>query len=412
MGERPNMAVELAGMRMKNPVLLASGTCGLRAGVRGPDRFECAGRDHGEGDSEPWSGNNTPRLVETPGGLLNAIGLQNPGVDGFVREYLPFLRRFDVPVIVNIWGRTVEEYAEVAARFDGVPGVHALELNISCPNIKAGGMEFGTDPVTAARVIALVRSRTGLPLIPKLAPNVPNIALFARIAEENGADAISLINSVPGMVIDVETRRPVLANGVGGVTGPAIRPIAVRLVWQAARAVKIPVIGMGGIATGRDALEFLIAGASAVAVGGDVPRSGHGTARGGGDREYLVRHGMSDVRELVGESGVQEVVPHEAKRRLDGPSARAVCRVRGVAHPVVSVRCRPPARRDPAASRLCQRACAVGGALDGLGRASAGAQRAACVWRQGRGAGCVGARCGDAGAGAAPGAAADGDGLR
>lgn len=302
MGERPNMAVELAGLRMKNPVLLASGTCGYGPEYADLIDLNALGAITVKGIlSEPWPGNNTPRLVETPGGLLNAIGLQNPGVDGFVREYLPFLRRFDLPVIVNIWGRTVEEYAEVAARFDGVPGVHALELNISCPNIKAGGMEFGTDPATAARVIGLVRSRTRLPLIPKLAPNVPNIALFARIAEENGANAISLINSVPGMVIDVETRRPVLANGVGGVTGPAIHPIAVRLVWQAARAVKIPVIGMGGIASGRDALEFLIAGASAVAVGTATFLDPGTALRVVAEIEaYLVRHGMADVRELVG----------------------------------------------------------------------------------------------------------------
>lgn len=302
MSARPDLAVTIAGIRLKNPVITASGTFGYGPEYADLIDLNALGAVTVKGIlSEPWKGNSTPRLVETTGGLLNAIGLQNPGVDGFVRDYLPFLRQYDVPVIVNIWGRTIEEYGEVAARFNDVAGVHALELNISCPNIKAGGMEFGTDPVTAARVISLVRQRTRLPLIPKLAPNVPNIAAFARIAEESGADAISLINSVPGMVIDVETRRPVLANGVGGLTGAAIRPIAVRLVMQASRAVKIPVIGMGGIMCGRDALEFIIAGARAVAVGTATfldPSTALRVVRE--IEDYLRRHGLASVNDLVG----------------------------------------------------------------------------------------------------------------
>lgn len=302
MTARPDLSVTVAGLRLKNPVITASGTFGYGPEYADLIDLNALGAVTVKGIlSEPWKGNSTPRLVETTGGLLNAIGLQNPGVDGFVRDYLPFLRRYDVPVIVNIWGRTIDEYAEVAARFNDVEGVHALELNISCPNIKAGGMEFGTDPVTAARVISLVRARTRLPLIPKLAPNVPNIAAFARIAEECGADAISLINSVPGMVIDVESRRPVLANGVGGLTGAAIRPIAVRLVMQASRAVKIPVIGMGGIMSGRDALEFIIAGARAVAVGTATfldPSTAVRVVRE--IEEYLQRHDLASVNDLVG----------------------------------------------------------------------------------------------------------------
>jgi len=250
---------------------------------------------------EPWEGNATPRMVEVPGGLVNAIGLQNPGVEKFIAEYVPFLRQFDTAVIVNIWGRTLEEYARVAARLDGVDGIHGLELNISCPNIKQGGIAFGTDPDAAAEVIQVVRKETGLPLIPKLSPNVSDIAQFARIAEQAGADAISLINSIPAMVIDVEARRPILANKTGGLSGPAVHPVAVRLVWEAAKAVSIPVIGMGGISNAEDALEFLIAGADAVAVGTANFSDPLTSLRVvDGIREYLVRHEMPSVRDLVG----------------------------------------------------------------------------------------------------------------
>ncbi|MDA0578028.1 MAG: dihydroorotate dehydrogenase [Verrucomicrobia bacterium] len=302
MSKAPDMAVTIAGIRMKNPVLLASGTCGY-----GPEYADLIDLNALGGITVkgilavPWEGNTPIRLTETPAGLLNAIGLQNPGMEKFISEYMPFLRRHQTAVIVNIWGRTMEEYGEVAARFDDVEGVHALELNISCPNLKAGGMEFGTDPKTAAQVISLVRKRTRLPLIPKLSPTVHAIAQFARVAEESGADAISLINSVPAMVIDVERRRPVLSNGVGGLTGAAIRPIAVRLVWQAARAVKIPIIGMGGISCGRDALEFLIAGASAVAVGTATFLDPGTALRVVSEIEtYLQKHNLASVRDVIG----------------------------------------------------------------------------------------------------------------
>ncbi|MDD4871342.1 MAG: dihydroorotate dehydrogenase [Kiritimatiellae bacterium] len=300
--KKPDMSVTVAGIRMKNPVMVASGTFGYGMEYADLVDLNCLGAVVVKGISlKAWHGNQTPRLVEVSSGLVNAIGLQNPGVDKFINEYMPFLRRFDVPVIVNIWGRTVDEYAEVASRFDGVKGVRGLELNISCPNIKHGGMAFGTDPKAARRVITAVRKRTKVPLIPKLSPNVSNIGLFARIAEDCGADAVSLINSLPAMVIDVESRRPVLANVIGGLTGPAIHPIAVKLVWETAKAVKIPVIGMGGITSANDALEFLIAGASAVAVGTanfTDPLTSLNVIDG--IKKYLIQHDYSSVVDLIG----------------------------------------------------------------------------------------------------------------
>jgi dihydroorotate dehydrogenase (NAD+) catalytic subunit len=240
-------------------------------------------------------------MVEVPGGLVNAIGLQGPGVDKFVSGYMPFLRKHDVPVIVNIWGKTVAEYAEVAARLDGVKGIRGLEVNISCPNVKQGGLAFGTDPRMARRVVAAVRKETRLPVIPKLSPNVSDVAAFARAVEDAGADAVSLINTLPAMVIDVETRRPVLANVVGGLSGPAVHPVAVKMVWETAKAVKIPVIGMGGITGPREALEFIIAGASAVAVGTANFTDPTTALRViAGIEEYLRRHKIARVGDLVG----------------------------------------------------------------------------------------------------------------
>jgi len=298
----PNMAVDIGGIRMKTPVMVASGTFGY-----GPEYADLVDLNRlgalvVKGILlEPWEGNPTPRLVEVPGGLVNAIGLQNPGADKFIAEYMPFLRQYDVPVIVNVWGRTREEYAEVAARFDGVEGVSGLELNISCPNVKEGGIAFGTDLKMAAAVISGARKRTRLPLIAKLSPNVTDMAAFARAAEQAGADALSLINSIPSLVIDTETRRPALANVVGGLSGPAVHPVAVKLVWEAARAVSIPVIGMGGITGPGPALEFLIAGATAVAVGtANFADPETALKVTGGIEDYLRRHGMSDVAQLVG----------------------------------------------------------------------------------------------------------------
>lgn len=308
MDKKPKMQVNIASIHMKNPVMVASGTFGY-----GPEYADLVDLDRlgalvvkGIG-LEPWEGNPAPRMVEVSGGLVNAIGLQNPGAEEFIKQYMPFLRQFDVPVIVNIWGRTVQEYAEVAARFDDVEGVSGLELNISCPNIKEGGIAFGTNPKMAASVISLARKKTRLPLIPKLSPNVSDITVFARIAEESGADAISLINSLPAMVIDIETRRPVLANVIGGLSGPAVHPVAVKLVWEASRAVKIPVIGMGGIVGAREALEFIIAGASAVAVGTANfidPLTSLTVVNG--IEEYLKEHGISSIKDLVGTVDISE----------------------------------------------------------------------------------------------------------
>lgn len=296
------MSVDIGGIRMKNPVMVASGTFGYGREYSELMDISKLGAIVAKGILlQPWSGNAYPRMVEVPGGLVNAIGLQNPGADTFVNDCLPFLRKYDVPVIVNIWGRTVDEYAKVAERLSDVEGIDGLEVNISCPNIKEGGMAFGTDVASAMSVISAVRAKTTLPMIPKLSPNVSNISAFARAAEDAGADAISLINTLPAMVINVDTRKPVLSNVVGGLSGPAIRPVAVKLVWESANAVNIPVIGMGGITCARDALEFIIAGASAVAVGTANfadPTTALNVADG--IAEYLQKHGFSSVTDLVG----------------------------------------------------------------------------------------------------------------
>ena len=302
MSARPDLSVNVAGIRMKNPVTVASGTFGYGQEYAHLVDLHALGAITVKGIRlQPCDGNPLPRHVEVPGGMVNAIGLQGPGVDGFVQDYLPFLRTTGVPVIVNIWGTTEDEYGEVAARLSDVEGIAGLELNISCPNVKEGGASFGADPRTAAALVAAVRRRTRLPLIPKLAPNVPRIQPFAQAVAEAGADALSLINTLPAMVIDIETRRPVLANTVGGLSGPAIHPVAVKLVWEAAQAVRIPIIAMGGISGPEQAIEFLIAGATAVAVGtatfidpGTVLRVIAGI------ESYLVRHGMKSVLELTG----------------------------------------------------------------------------------------------------------------
>jgi len=297
-----DLSVNIGGIRMKNPVMAASGTFGYGIEYAQLIDLNRLGAVVVKGVSlDPWNGNNTPRHLEVPGGMLNAIGLQNPGVDDFLANYLPALRAYDVPVIVNIWGRTIDEYAGVAARLSGAPGISGFEINISCPNIKEGGIAFGTDPRMAAQVVAAVRARTHLPLLTKLAPNVTDIRIFARVAEEQGSNAISLINSYPAMAIDIESRRPVLANITGGLSGPAIHPIAVKLVFEAARAVKIPVVAMGGITSAREAIEFIIAGARAVAVGTanfTDPEVCLKVIEGIGT--YLDRHSVGTVAELSG----------------------------------------------------------------------------------------------------------------
>jgi dihydroorotate dehydrogenase (NAD+) catalytic subunit len=246
-------------------------------------------------------GHRPPRIVETPAGMLNAIGLQGIGVHRFVREKMPELRRLGATVLVNICGTTVEEYCEVARVLSDSEGVAGLELNISCPNIKESGISFGCDLIGTHNVVAAVRRATSHPLIPKLTPNVTDVASFARASEEAGADAVSLVNTFLAMAIDVERRRPKLSNTMGGLSGPAIRPIAVRMVYECAKAVRIPVIGMGGIATAADVLEFLIAGATAVQVGtANFVDPFIWSKLEAGLREYLERHGMASVTDVIG----------------------------------------------------------------------------------------------------------------
>lgn len=302
MSGAPDLRVSIGSLQLRNPVMTASGTFGYGSEYAGLVDLETLGAIVVKGISlEPAPGNLPPRTFETPCGLINAIGLQNPGVEGFLSGHLPFLRGIPVPVIVNIWGRSLEEYARVAERLDGAAGVDALEINVSCPNIREGSRSFGSNPDLFRQVIREVRARTRLPVIPKLAPLCGDIAQFARWAVEEGADAISMINSIPAMAIDIEARRPRLGNVTGGLTGPAIRPIALKMVWDAARAVSVPIIAMGGIRCAEDALEFILAGATAVAVGTAAfsdPAAAASTAAG--IRDYCLRHGIEAVGELRG----------------------------------------------------------------------------------------------------------------
>ena len=298
----PDLSLNLGGIRMKNPVMVASGTFGYGPEYASLVNLDRLGAIVVKGIClQPTKGNPPPRTVEVASGLINAIGLPGPGVDGFVVDYMPFLRGYDLPVIVNIWGRTTEEYAEVARRLSEVPGIAGLEVNLSCPNIKEGSAVFGTDPGMFRRCLEAVRAATPLPMIPKLAPNVSDIAEYARIAEGSGANAISLINSFPAMAVDIDTRRPKLANRTGGLSGPAIKPIAIRLVWLAAKAVKIPVVGIGGIYTPEDAIEFMMVGAAAVAVG-TANFTDPGTAERviDGIADFCRRKGMARAADLVG----------------------------------------------------------------------------------------------------------------
>jgi dihydroorotate dehydrogenase (NAD+) catalytic subunit len=306
-----NLGVEVAGIRLKNPLIAASGTFGYGVEYEGILDLATLGGLVSKGlYMQPRDGCATPRIAETPSGLLNAIGLQGVGVRAFVRDVLPRLARYDTAVLVNVCGDTVDEYAEVTRVLDGAPGVAGLEINISCPNVKKGGMAFGGDPVLTHEVVSAVRKATRLPVIPKLSPNVADITVFARAAEEAGADALSCINTLLGLAVDVETRRPKLAFGTGGLSGPAIRPIAVRMTWQVARAVRIPVIGIGGISSASDVLEFMIAGARAVQIGtANFVDPGVYDRVLVGLREYLVRHAIEDVGALVGTLQFPEAAP-------------------------------------------------------------------------------------------------------
>lgn len=295
------LEVTIAGLKFKNPVMTASGTFGYGAEFAPYTALEKLGAIVVKGLSlYPRQGNPGPRIVETPCGMLNAIGLQNVGVDEFIEKKLPLLKGVNTHVIANIFGETIEDYMEVAKRLDRVKGVSALEINISCPNVKKGGIVFGTDPQEAFKVVSSIRKSTSLPLITKLSPNVTDIKVMVKAAEDAGTDAISLINTLTGMVIDVEKRRPVLATATGGLSGPAIRPVAVRMVWQAASVARVPLIGMGGIMNAQDALEFIIAGAAAVQVGTASFIDPDAAAKVAiGLEEYTQRHGIR-IKELTG----------------------------------------------------------------------------------------------------------------
>lgn len=300
-----DLTADFGKFTLKNPVMTASGTFGYGFEYNRFYDISLLGAVVVKGlRMTPSPGNPTPRIAEVTGGMLNAIGLQGPGVDKFLHgeDYLPFLRRIGATVIVNIWGTSVAEYAEVAARLEAEKsGITALEINISCPNVKAGGAAFGTDLKLAGQVVGAVRKATSLPLITKLSPNVTSIAEFARVAEAAGSDAVSLVNTFSAMAIDIETRRFRLANRTGGLSGPAIKPIAVRMVYDVSRAVRIPVIGMGGICSGADAVEFMLAGATAVAVGTANFVDPYTPLKVIEFIEaYLDRHGMKRSGDLVG----------------------------------------------------------------------------------------------------------------
>jgi dihydroorotate dehydrogenase (NAD+) catalytic subunit len=297
-----NLSVSIGKLTLQNPVMVASGTFGYGVEYARLLDLNRLGAVVVKGIRlTPVRGNLTPRTAEVTSGMLNAIGLQGPGVEGFISKYWPFLKSLRVPVIINIWGTTVEEYAEVAKRFEDLGGVGALELNVSCPNIKEGGAQFGTDPKLLARVVAACRKATTLPLITKLSPNVTSIVPYALAAEAEGSDALSITNSFPAMAIDIETRRPRLANVTGGLSGPCIKPIAIKLVWDARRAVKIPIIGMGGIQSAADAVEFLLAGANALAIGtANFYEPQTALAVIAGIQDYLQCHDITDIRELTG----------------------------------------------------------------------------------------------------------------
>jgi dihydroorotate dehydrogenase (NAD+) catalytic subunit len=298
----PDLRVKIGPLELRNPVLTASGTFGYAKEFEPFLNLNRLGGIIVKGISlEPRAGNPPPRIVETACGMLNAIGLENVGVDRFISEKMPYLRTLTAPLIVNILGDSVEDYRELARRLDGGPGISALEVNISCPNVKKGGVAFGASPEMAAAVTAAVRGATKLPVIVKLSPNVSDITVMAKAVEAAGADAVSLINTLIGMAINAETRKPRLANIIGGLSGPAIKPVALRMVWQTARAVSIPVIGIGGIGTAEDAVEFLLAGASAVQVGtANFYDPSAAEKIIAGLEEYLRRHGEERISNLIG----------------------------------------------------------------------------------------------------------------
>lgn len=296
-----DLSVNIAGVELKNPVTTASGTFG--SGMEYDEFIDLSrlGAVTTKGVANvPWPGNPTPRVAETYGGMLNAIGLQNPGIDTFIDRDLKFLAKYDTKVIVNVCGKSIEDYLEVVERLSDEK-VDLLEINVSCPNVKEGAIAFGQDPKALENITKQIKAKAGQPVVMKLSPNVTDIALMAKTAEAAGADGISLINTITGMKIDINKRKFLLANRTGGLSGPAIKPVAVRMVYQAAQAVKIPVIGMGGISTWQDAIEFILAGASAVAVGAANFSNPYATIEViEGIERYMDENGIERIADLIG----------------------------------------------------------------------------------------------------------------
>lgn len=296
-----NTKVTLAGVELKNPVMTASGTFGSGAEYSEFVDLNRLGAVVTKGVANvPWPGNPTPRIAEVHGGILNAIGLQNPGIDVFVKRDIPFLKQYDTKIIVNVCGKTTEDYIEVVERLGDEP-VDMLEINISCPNVKEGGIAFGQDPKAVEAITREVKRHAKQPVIMKLSPNVTDITVMAKAAEAGGADVLSLINTLTGMKIDINRRTFAIANKTGGMSGPAVKPVAVRMVYQVANAVKLPIIGMGGIATAEDALEFLMAGATAVSVGTANFYNPYATVEiAEGIENYMKKYQIDDVNQLIG----------------------------------------------------------------------------------------------------------------
>jgi dihydroorotate dehydrogenase (NAD+) catalytic subunit len=302
MDNAPDLTTNIDGIQLRNPVMTASGTFGYAREFETYVNLNRLGGIIVKGLSLlPSMGNRPPRIIETACGMLNAIGLENVGIETFIKEKLPFLKRLTTPVFVNIYGRSIDEYAALAERVEAVDGIAGIEVNISCPNVKAGGVAFGVDPDAAGQVVSEVRRKTTKTLIVKLSPNVTDVTAIAKRVIGEGADALSLINTITGMAIDVDKRRPILANITGGLSGPAIKPVALRMVWQVCQTVEVPVIGIGGITTARDALEFLIAGASAIQVGtANFINPAATMDIIGGIEDYLKEHNLDRLTDLIG----------------------------------------------------------------------------------------------------------------
>ena len=298
----PDLTVDIGGLKLQNPVMTASGTFGYAREFESYIDLNRLGGIIVKGLSlTPAKGNPPPRIVETDCGMLNAIGLENVGVDAFIRDKLPFLATLCPPTIVNLYGKTVDDYGALAERLEPLDAVKGVEVNISCPNVKEGGIAFGSDPKLAHEVVRVVRSKTTKHLMVKLSPNVTDITRIARVAEDAGADALSVINTITGMAVDLATRRPRLANITGGLSGPAIKPIALRMVWQTAQAVNIPIIGVGGIMNATDALEFMMVGATAIQVGtANFINPASTLEILDGMQAWLCNAGIDDVKKLIG----------------------------------------------------------------------------------------------------------------